>query len=144
MRTASRTGLCVTFLSGVLTFTGVVVTGQQPARPDGGPATTGAGLIRNDPDAFQGYTLLSPLQSKSTFLIDMQGRVVRSWDTDATPSSIAHLLDSGNLLRPSLLADSPFGGRTAGAGGTVQEIAWNGDLVWDFNYVTQRCCPITT
>ena len=76
MQTASRTGLCLSLSFGALAFAGVVVVGQQPPASNGGPATTGVGLIRNDPEAFQGYTLLSPLQSKSTFLIDMNGRVI--------------------------------------------------------------------
>jgi len=100
-----------------------------------GPATTGVGLIRNDPGAFTGYTLLSPLQSKSTFLIDMSGKVVKTWDTDSTPSSIAYLLESGNLLRAGLAPNAPFG-NTAGGGGKMQEFNWNGELVWDFTWGT--------
>jgi hypothetical protein len=100
-----------------------------------GPATQGVGPIRNDPGAFVGYTLISPLQSKSTFLIDMNGRVVKSWDTDSTPSSIAYLLDSGNLLRAGLAPNAPFG-NTAGGGGKMQEFNWNGELVWDFTWGT--------
>ena len=37
------------------------------------------GLQLNAPKAFQGYTLVAPLNGKSTYLIDMQGRVVRAW-----------------------------------------------------------------
>jgi hypothetical protein len=100
-----------------------------------GPAPQGVGLIRNDPGAFAGYTLLSPLQSKSTFLIDMNGKVVKTWDTDSTPSSIAYLLDNGNLLRAGLSPNAPFG-NTAGGGGKLQEFSWNGELVWDFTWGT--------
>jgi hypothetical protein len=100
-----------------------------------GPAPQGVGLIRNDPGAFTGYTLISPLQSRSTFLIDMQGRVVKTWDTDSTPSSIAYLLDNGNLLRAGLAPNAPFG-NTAGGGGKMQEFNWNGELVWDFAWGT--------
>jgi hypothetical protein len=100
---------------------------------NGGPATQGVGLIRNDPGTFAGYTLVSPLQSTSTFLIDMNGRVVKEWATDSTPSSIAYLLESGNLLRAGL---APNPRRTAGGGGKMQEFTWNGELVWDFAYGT--------
>lgn len=55
---------------------------QNPSTStSGGPATQGVGLIRNDSGAYAGYTLLSPLQSTSTFLIDMSGRVVKTWET---------------------------------------------------------------
>src|SRR6185295_8609021 len=100
-----------------------------------GPATQGVGLIRNDPGAFAGYTLVSPLQSRSTFLIDMNGRVVKTWVTDSTPSSIAYLLDNGDLMRAGLAPNPPFG-QTAGGGGKMQEFNWNGDLVWDFAWGT--------
>jgi hypothetical protein len=110
---------------------------QTPAtQPADGPATQGVGLIRNAPGAYAGYTLLSPLQSTSTYLIDMQGRVVKTWSTDSTPASLAYLLESGNLLRAGLAPSPPFG-RAAGGGGKMQEYNWNGDLVWDFAYGTE-------
>ena len=101
----------------------------------------GIGLIRNDAGAFQGYTLLSPLQSTSTFLIDMNGRVVRSWDTDSTPSSLAYLLDNGNILRAGVQMNSPYGRGVAGGGGRIQEFDWSGGLVWDFTYSSATRLP---
>jgi len=109
---------------------------QNPATPaSDGPATQGIGLIRNEPGAYEGYTLLSPLQSTSTFLIDMSGRVVKTWEAGSTPSSIAYLLESGNLIRAGLAPNAPFG-NTAGGGGKMQEFEWNGGLAWDFNFGT--------
>jgi hypothetical protein len=99
-----------------------------------GPATQGVGVIRNDPGSFAGYTLISPLQSTSTFLIDMNGRVVKDWDTGSTPSSIAYLRENGNLLRAGLAPNNPY--RTAGSGGKMQEFTWDGELAWDFDYGT--------
>src|SRR5688572_2463261 len=112
-----------------------------PAGNNDGPVPQGIGLIRNDPGAFQGYTLLSPLQSRTTFLIDMNGRVVRSWETDSTPSSLAYLLDNGNILRAGVQMGSPYGGGVAGGGGRLQEFDWNGQLVWDFTYSTATNLP---
>ncbi len=112
-----------------------------PAGSVVGPVTDGIGLIRNDPGAFQGFTLFSPLQSKTTFLIDMNGRVVRSWETDSTPSSLAYLLENGHLLRAGLQANSPYGAPVAGGGGRFQEFDWNGELVWDFTYATSNRLP---
>lgn len=125
----------VTVLMFLLGIAVVILAQNQPAGSNPGPATQGVGLIRNDPGAYGGYTLISPLQSTSTFLIDMEGRVVKTWDTDSTPSSLAYLLESGNLLRAGLAPNPPFG-RTAGGGGKMQEFSWNGELVWDFAYGT--------
>jgi hypothetical protein len=120
------------------------ISAQNPPAPNAsssaGPATQGIALIRNDPGAFQGYTLISPLQSKTTFLIDMNGRIVKSWATDSTPSSLAYLLENGNLLRTGVQTSSPFG-QTAGGGGRVQEFAWDGDVVWDFTYSSPTVIP---
>ena len=119
----------------LLTVVGITLAQNRSDSTNGGPATQGVGLIRNDPGAYAGYTLLSPLQSTSTFLIDMKGTVVKTWETDSTPASIAYLLESGNLMRAGLSANAPFG-RTAGGGGKMQEFGWNGDLVWDFTWGT--------
>ena len=114
---------------------------QNPApATEDGPSVAGVGLIRNDPGAFQGYTLVSPLQSTRTFLIDMNGRVVRTWETESTPSSLAYLLDSGNILRAGALPKSPYG-QVAGGGGRFQEFDWNGGLVWDFTYANATMLP---
>src|SRR2546423_1316674 len=100
-----------------------------------GPAPQGVGLIRNDAGAFAGYTLVSPLQSKSTFLIDGNGRVVKAWDPDSTLASIAYLWEKGDLMGGGLAPNPPFG-TTAGGGGKMQEFNWRGDLVGAFAYGT--------
>ena len=69
----------------LLTVVGALWAQIPPAGNNDGPALEGIGLIRNDPGAFQGYTLISPLQSTTTFLVDMNGRTVHSWETDSTP-----------------------------------------------------------
>lgn len=120
---------------------GVGIAQSPPSPGTAGPATQGVGLIRNEPGAYQGYTLLSPLSSRVTFLVDMRGRIVHTWQTDSTPSSIAYLQENGNLLRAGALTPSPFGQGPAGAGGRLQEFAWNGDLVWDFTYASANAIP---
>src|SRR5262245_8833062 len=72
--------------------------GGQPGKGKGDPVKLG--LVINEPKAFQGYTLLAPMTSTKTYLIDMQGRVVRTWESDCTPALSAYLLENGNLLRP--------------------------------------------
>ena len=119
----------------LLVAIGITLGQNRPAATGDGPATQGVGLIRNDPGTYAGYTLVSPLQSTSTFLLDMSGRVVKTWDAGSTPSSLAYLLENGNLLRAGA-APNPAFGQTAGGGGKMQEFNWNGELVWDFAYGT--------
>jgi hypothetical protein len=116
----------------------------EPAKGKGEPSKAPAvklGLSLNDPKAFQGYTLLAPMNSTKTYLLDMQGRAVRTWESDCTPAMCAYLLENGNLLRPGTLSrgQQSFGG--PGAGGRVQEFTWEGELVWDFKFANDKQLP---
>src|SRR5439155_23459740 len=118
--------------------------GPPPAGGNGNPSQqppVTLGLSLNDPRAFQGYTLIAPLGSTKTYLIDMQGKVVRTWESDCTPALSAYLLENGHLLRTGTLREGPkaFGG--PGAGGRVQEFTWEGELVWDFKLANDKQIP---
>src|SRR5712692_7552198 len=65
----------------------------EPAKP---PAPK-LGLSVNDPRAFQGYSLIAPLTGTTTYLLDMEGRVVRRWESDCSPALCAYLLPNGHL-----------------------------------------------
>ena len=97
-------------------------------------ASAKLGLQLNDSKAYQGYTLVAPLNSKKTYLIDMQGRVVRTWESQYTAGQEAYFLENGHLLRAASIdnRDRLFGG--AGQGGRVQEFDWDGSVVWDFKF----------
>jgi hypothetical protein len=115
--------------------------GGRPAKTDGQPsekATTTTAVLVNDPRAFQGYTLSFPLRSTKTYLLDMQGRVVRTWESKYTAGQDAYLLANGHLLRAAKLSENEafFGG--AGAGGRIQEFTWEGQLIWDFKFHNQK------
>jgi Arylsulfotransferase (ASST) len=105
----------------------------QPAKGDGkGPKSKG-GVSINDAKACKGYTLVAPASSTKAHLIDLEGRVVHTWECGATPALSTYLLDNGNLLRPC-----PVGGKgglaVPGAGGRVQEFDWDGKVVWDYKF----------
>lgn len=114
-----------------------IASAQDDTRPPQSPQTAkepsseGRGLKRNDAGAFQGYTLFSPLQSATTYLIDMNGAVVHSWKTSHGPGNSDHLLDNGHLLRSARMDDGEvFHG--GGIGGRLQEFDWDGTLLWDY------------
>src|SRR5205085_3987574 len=67
------------------------------------------GLHLNDAEkACKGYTLLAPANSTTTYLLDMEGRVVKTWQSDCKPGHSAYLLENGNLLRAGALVNPPF------------------------------------
>jgi len=56
------------------------------------------GLFKNQPGAFSGYTLFTPRLFTTTYLIDMAGRLVHSWENTRITRD-AMLLENGLLLR---------------------------------------------
>lgn len=123
----------------VLTFWLVMATAlvrlipvaAQPT-PAEDPAQDKVGLIVNQPAAFAGYSLVAPMNSRVTYLIDMEGRIVKDWKSEYTPALSAYLLENGHLLRPGAERGFGFGG--PGAGGRIQEFNWEGELVWDYSF----------
>ena len=118
---------------------------DRNALPKNNPPSTipvKLGLSINDPRALQGFTLISPFVSPDTYLLDMQGRVVRTWHTDFSPGLSAFLLENGHLMRPaSIGGDARVFGPGPGIGGRVQEFTWDGELVWDFKFYGPRQLP---
>lgn len=89
--------------------------------------------------AFPGYTLMSPLNSSRTYLFDLQGRVVRMWQSDCSPGLCPYLLENGCILRAGAIGrESQVFGAAPGVGGRVQMFDWNGDVVWDFRCYNAR------
>jgi uncharacterized repeat protein (TIGR01451 family) len=104
-----------------------------------GQGTTGElrGLRLKCDGASPGYTLFAPMSSDTTYLINSDGLVVRTWKSTLLPSAWVYFLDNGNVLRGgSDRGNSPFGG--GGQGGRFQEFDFDGGLVWDFQYNEPR------
>ena len=115
---------------------------DAPKQNDSKPAPVKLGLLINESKALQGYTLISPFDSSKTFLFDMQGRVVRSWETGCAPALSAFLLDNGHLMRPgSIGGDARVFGPGPAVGGRIQEFTWDGELVWDFKFYNAKQLP---
>jgi hypothetical protein len=93
------------------------------------------GLLQfNKEKAFDGYTLISPMTSRTSYLIDMEGYIVHKWDTDYIPGLYGELLPNGNLLRAGRPKGAPIA--FGGTGGIIQEIDWNGKVVWEYKELT--------
>src|SRR3954468_5905796 len=106
----------------------------QPPRDGGKRPAVKLGLNLHDAKkACQGYTLLAPANSTTTYLLDMEGRVVKTWQSDCKPGHSAYLLETGPLLRAGAVINPPFP-VFGGAGGRIQEFSWDGKLLWDFTY----------
>lgn len=82
--------------------------------------------------SFNGLTLISPMGSKSTYLIDDLGVTKHQWSSDYSPGLSAYLLPSGNLLRTG--SDNTGYFSEGGKGGYIEERDWGGNLLWLYKY----------
>ena len=93
---------------------------------------TPRGIVTNEAEAFQGYTLYAPLRGNETLLLNMEGRVVHKWTSAHHPSNCAYLLPNGDLLRSSKVMGNEVFGSRGPSGGRVELFDWEGNQLWDF------------
>ena len=102
----------------------------------------------------KGYTLLTPHGDASSYLIDMDGRVVHRWLFSHIRPGYGRLLKNGNLLMtgsdvdlPTAPKDEPtkaplpFEQHVTRLGGyhtTLCEMNWQGDIVWEYENRSQH------
>ncbi len=95
------------------------------------------GVLKLDASkAYNGYTLFSPtVNSKTTYLIDMEGNLVHQWTHQGKPGLHSELLPNGNLLIAinAEQKEVAFGG----VGGIIQELDWNSKVVWEYRLLSK-------
>lgn len=108
------------------------------------PSAQQRGVTINDRNkTYKGFTLFTPVGGATgkggkneVYLIDMDGKPVHSWVVKEPPGPYAQLLQNGNLLYAGRtdelltgpLKDAPL----IGGGGILQELDWNGNVVWEY------------
>lgn len=94
------------------------------------------GLIEKVPAGFaDGFTLFTPISSRSTFLVDSCGYLVKQWNSAHFPGQSAYLLADGSILRTARIPGNFTGG---GIGGRIEIIDWEGNLRWAVNLATEN------
>ncbi len=89
------------------------------------------GLISHQPGVTPGYVLFNPLLSDTSYLVNNEGEVVHRWKSAYSPGCGLYLLPSGNLLRAGRDPER-LGFRSGGTGGILEEIDWEGNIVWEW------------
>lgn len=94
--------------------------------------------IHLESQTYEGFTLYTPLGggtgkdgTNEVYLIDMDGNTVHTWTVEHAPGLYGFLLPNGNLLyagNTRELQPTPGGG----GGGIIQEIDWDGNVVWEY------------
>lgn len=105
---------------------------STPAR-----STTVPPLVTDDKNANTSpsrsdYSLLAPLDSATTYLVDDTGQTSYTWKSAYRPGNAVYLLENGNLLRTGNTKTEKFS--AGGEGGIVEAIAPDGTVVWSFDY----------
>lgn len=101
-----------------------------------GPDGQTVGLFKNSPQAFPGYTLFAPKHHTLIYLIDNQGRAVHQWKSQYEPGQSVYLLENGHLLHCCFTRNKGF--TRGGEGGRLEEFDWDGNLVWEFEYSSDK------
>lgn len=81
---------------------------------------------------FEGYALYNEQNNKTAYLVDSEGDIVHSWSCNVACNYAVLLKENGNIMRGGVYSSNRLSG--AAVGGMVQEIAPNGDVVWEFVY----------
>lgn len=114
-------------------LSGIVSPGEL-ARMDGP-----RGVVTRTAAAFEGHTLVMPLNSTQVHLMDLDGELVHSWETGLAPGSWSYLMDDGSLLHGGRQDRDPrFKG--GGIGGVVTRFAPDGGVVWRLDFADQFKC----
>ena len=97
----------------------------------------GVGLIASDPErAFPGFTLFAPLfvQSRTVYLIDLQGKTVHTWDMPYSPGLSGYLTERGTLYYNGRSPENNPLSRFPFKGGVALEADWTGKVLWEVRH----------
>ena len=90
------------------------------------------GSLQATAQNFNGYALFNDMGESITYLIDKNGDIAHTWSCATEANYTVKLKDNGNIMRGGIDYNSPLFG--AAAGGIVQELDANANIVWQFNY----------
>lgn len=121
-----RRCFCVTLIAMLFSSAATLAQGTKKSR------LPKIGVLKQQPGTYSGYTLISPLSSHNTFLLDMDGQPVHSWQTQCKPGQCCYLRNDGSLLRAGKVDNFYQFPRTSGSGGRIQIFDWEGKLTWDY------------
>ncbi len=92
------------------------------------------GLMLKSDLATPGYVLFTPMGT-STYLMDLDGKMVHEWKGDLS-SMHSYLLEDGSLLKLERDEDFPvFAG--GGQAGMLRHYSWDGNIIWEFEYASE-------
>lgn len=93
-------------------------------------------------DVYDGYIFLSMALGKECYLYDNDQKEIHTWESTYEVAGCSHLLRDSSVMFCGVDPDNSLFPQTVPlAGGRYQIIKWNGDIVWDFSYVSKDYLP---
>jgi outer membrane protein assembly factor BamB len=85
---------------------------------------------------FPGFTLFAPLfvESRAVYLIDLQGKIVHSWNMPYSPGLSGYLTERGTLYYNGRSPENNFLSRFPFKGGVALEADWSGKVLWEVRH----------
>jgi hypothetical protein len=123
----------ITFALALFLLASGTATAVDNSDPSMEPVKQKLGIIKYDKKkAWEGYTLYAPKHFNSTHIMDTDGRLINTWNSEYEPGQSVYLLENGNLLHCCFTHNTSFIG--GGEGGRLEEYNWEGDMVWSMLY----------
>jgi hypothetical protein len=82
--------------------------------------------------SIDGYALYNSQNSSTAYLIDAEGDIAHSWSCPSNANYAMALKPNGNIVRGAVNNGNQITG--AAVGGMIQELDYDGDIVWEFTY----------
>ncbi|MFQ5493681.1 MAG: aryl-sulfate sulfotransferase [Candidatus Dojkabacteria bacterium] len=122
-------------LSRVFVYLGiaVIVVGAALVFRQGREKPIEGTLFIDNENVASGYTLFSPLNGTGAYLINNQGEVINSWESEYFPGNSEYLMEDGTLYRGGKLTQDVI--THGGASGIIEKYSWDGELLWDYEYL---------
>ncbi len=101
----------------------------------------GVGMKAFDPErACPGFTLFAPLfvESRTVYLIDLQGKVVHTWKMPYSPGLSGYLTERATLYYNGRYPEDNFLSRFPFKGGVALEADWSGKVLWEVRHPGQH------
>lgn len=98
------------------------------------------GLTVTSDNIQDGYILVPVIQSKDVLLLDNEGNLVHTWTGDHYTGASVYINERGNLVRTVSLDDNfgyGFNGKWGFVNGAIEEVAWDGEVLWRFDYASE-------
>jgi hypothetical protein len=92
------------------------------------------GTRTNTKGATPGFTLVAPFEQQYTYLVDLDGRVAKSWRTSTRPGLSQQLTADGVLVRAGNLEMRGAFAAGQGAGGRIEALSWEGQPLWQQDF----------